>query len=262
MTYRKVFKWILVGLFIAGLITSAYGFLAGWPGTDEWKGDLDKAAELKEVIGTMESNGVETLEGEALEARKKEIQTLNETRTATIKTHNEAVKAKDGLKKNSKEFKAKEAEIAELKNAEQELQIKIYELEEAVTLAGHKADLAEVEAKIANSEKPVNVIIVATYIMIIIVLVTLLIAFIVNWISNPWALLKFGLVLLGAGLLVFAAYAIAKTPDQATVASYGIEGLTAGKVEMTDALLYLTYFMFGATLVVLVASWIAKAVRK
>lgn len=262
MTYRKVFKWILVGLFIAGLITSAYGFLAGWPGTDEWKADLDKAAELKEVVNTMESNGVETLEGAALDARKSEIQTLKDTRIATVNAHNQAVKEKDGLKKNSKEFKEKEAEIAELKNVEQELQIKIYELEEAVTLAGHKADLAEVEAKVANSEKPVNVIIVATYIMIIIVLVSLLIAFIVNWISNPWALLKFGLVLLGAGLLVFAAYAIAKTPDQATVASYGIEGLTAGKVEMTDALLYLTYFMFGATLVVLVASWIAKAVRK
>ena len=35
MKYEKIIKWILALLFVVGVIVSAYGFIAGWPGKEQ-----------------------------------------------------------------------------------------------------------------------------------------------------------------------------------------------------------------------------------
>ena len=98
--------------------------------------------------------------------------------------------------------------------------------------------------------------------MIAVVFLVLLIAFVFNWTKNPKSLIKFAIIIVSAGLLLFVAYKIAPNPTAAEVESYGLEGLTAGDIEMTEVLLYLTYLMFGATIAALITGWIVGATRK
>lgn len=262
MTYRKIFKWLLGILFIVGVVTSAYGFIKGWPGTDEWKGDLATAAELKDVVATMEANGTESLEGAALEQRKAEIAAVKAARADIVAQHKALSESSANLRKNSAAQKEAVAKEKELLAAQDSLMGVEQELQSAVTLTENKAKLAEVEAKIAAGEGPVDVILISTYIMMGLTLLALcVILFVINGINSPMGLLKLVLGLVAIALLVWGAWAIAPgdmiqsetlTPDQ----------ISTTDLKMTDTILYLAYLLFGCTLVALVTSWIVGAVRK
>lgn len=265
MTYKKIFKWLLAILFVIGVITSAFGFINGWPDSEVWKNDHAQANELPQVIAAMEENGVPVMSSSELEAKKADVANLAEIakayseRTTAIKAEIDGAKNKAAKAKLEAEYKAEfdslTAEITTI-NAE------ISEYRQAVELNKHKADLAEVEARIAQGNTSVNVILYSTYIMMAIVLAALLIIiFVVNGMNNPMSLVKVLAAIVIIVGLIAAAYAIAPgdmiqsetlTPDQ----------ISAGDLKMTDTVLYLAYLLFGGTIVALITSWIVGAFRK
>lgn len=265
MTYRKIFKWLLAVLFVIGVITSAFGFINGWPDSEVWKNDHAKAAELPEVIAAMEGNGVPVMSTSELDAKKADVAELSETAKAYSK-RTEAIKAEiDGAKNKAAKAKLEAEYKAEFDSLTAEITLvnaQIAEYKQAVELNKHKEELAEVEARIAQGNTSVNVILYSTYIMMAIVLVALLIIiFVVNGMNNPMSLVKVLAAIVVIVGLIAAAYAIAPgdmiqsetlTPDQ----------ISAGDLKMTDTVLYLAYLLFGGTIVALVTSWIVGAFRK
>jgi uncharacterized membrane protein YqjE len=266
MTYSKIFKWLLAALFVIGVITSAYGFINGWPSDEVWKNDHAKQAELPAVIAAMEEAGVPVMSSSELDAKKAEVAQLTEVakgfskRTEEIKAEiDKAGKNKNLKAKLEKEYKA---EFDSLANEITKINLQVSEYKQAVELNKHKAELAEVEARIAKGESSVNVIIYATYAMMALVLVSLLVIIIImNGLNNPMSLVKLLVVVIIVGGLVAGAYALAPgsmiqsetlTPDQISFAD----------LKMTDTVLYLAYLFFGGAIVALVTSWIVGAVRK
>ena len=266
MAYRKVFKWLLVVLFVAGVITSAFGFINGWPSDEVWKIDHAKQAELPAVIAAKEEAGVPVMSSSELDARKAEVAQLTEVakgyskRTDEIKAEfDKAGKNKSLKAKLEKQFKAEyDSLTAEITN----INLQVSEYNEAVQLNKYKAELAEVEARIKEGETSVNVILYSTYAMMALVLVSLLVIILVmNGITNPMSLVKLLVVVVVLGGLVIGAYTLAPgtmiqsetlTPDQISIAD----------LKMTDTVLYLAYLFFGGAIVALITSWIVGAVRK
>ena len=261
MTYTKIFKWLLAALFVIGVITSAFGFINGWPSDEVWKNDHAKQAELPAVIAAMEEAGVPVLSSSELDAKKAEVAQLTEVakgyskRTEEIKAEIEkAGKNKSAKAKLEKKYKAEFDSLS--------TEITNINLQVSVELNKHKAELAEIEARIAKGETSVNVIIYATYAMMALVLVSLLVIIIVmNGLNNPMSLVKLLVVVLVVGGLVAGAYALAPgsmiqsetlTPDQ----------ISDADLKMTDTVLYLAYLFFGGAIVALITSWIVGAVRK
>ena len=266
MTYTKIFKWLLAALFVIGVITSAYGFINGWPSDEVWKNDHAKQAELPAVIAAMEEAGVPVMSSSELDAKKAEVAQLTEVakgyskRTEEIKAEIEKAGKNKSLKtKLEKQFKA---EFDSLSTEISNINLEVSNYKQAVELNKHKTELAEVEARIAEGTTSVNVILYSTYAMMGLVLIALcVIIFIINGMNNPMSLVKILVALVVIGGLIAAAYAIAPgdmiqsetlTPDQ----------ITEGDLKMTDTVLYLAYLLFGATIAALITSWIVGAVRK
>lgn len=266
MTYSKIFKWLLAALFVIGVITSAYGFINGWPSDEVWKNDHAQATELPQVIAAMEEAGVPVMSSSELDAKKAEVAQLTEVakgyskRTEEIKAEiDKAGKNKNLKAKLEKEFKA---EFDSLSTEIANINLQVSEYKQAVELNKHKATLAEVEARIAQGESSVNVILYSTYAMMALVLISLLVIIIImNGINNPMSLVKLLVVVIVLGGLIAGAYALAPgsmiqsetlTPDQISFAD----------LKMTDTVLYLAYLFFGGAILALITSWIVGAVRK
>ena len=265
MTYKNISKWLLVLLFVVGVVTCTYGFINGWPDKDQWNKDHDVANTLPETIQSMKDAGVETLSDAEIDAKKAEIDAVravaekNNNRLLEIKAKIDAAKSDWSKKKLMKEF---QAETDSLTKVTQECNFVISSYNSAKELNKLEKQLAEVEARIAEGNSSVNTIIYSAYGMIAVVFLVLVIAFVLGWINDPKSLIKFAIIIAAAGLILFIAYKIAPNPTAAEVESYGLEGLTAGDIEMTEVLLYLTYLMFGATVAALITGWIVGATRK
>lgn len=265
MTYKNISKWLLVLLFVVGVVTCAYGFINGWPDKDQWNRDHDVANTLPETIQSMKDAGVEVLSDAQIDAKKAEIDAVraiaekNNNRLLEIKAKIDETKSDWKKKKIAKEF---QAETDSLTKETQDCNFVISSYNSAKELNKLEKQLVEVQARIAEGNASVNTIIYSAYGMIAVVFLVLLIAFVFNWTKNPKSLIKFAIIIVSAGLLLFVAYKIAPNPTAAEVESYGLEGLTAGDIEMTEVLLYLTYLMFGATIAALITGWIVGATRK
>lgn len=265
MAYKKVFKWLLVVLFVVGVLTSAYGFINGWPEDEVWKNDHAQAAELPQVIASMQESGVPVLSASELETRKAEVAALSADaksyteRTSAIKAEIDAAKNKAAKAKLEAKYKA---EFDSLTAQVTEINLQISEYKQAVELNKYMNTLDEINERIASGSASVNTILWATYGMMFATLLALLvIIFVINGLNSPMSLVKILLTILVIGGLVAGAYALAPgdmiqsetlTPDQ----------ISTGDLKMTDTVLYLAYLMFGATLVALVTSWVVGAVRK
>jgi uncharacterized membrane protein YidH (DUF202 family) len=264
MNYKNISKWLLVFLFVVGVITCAYGFINGWPDKDQWNKDNDVANTLPATIQSMKDAGTEVLSDAEIDAKKAEIDAV---RAIAERNNNRLVEIKAQIDKapewrKKKVAKELQPETDSLTKEAHECNIVISAYNSAKELNKLEKQLAEVEARLAKGNASVNTILYSAYAMIAVVLIVLLIAFGYNWSKDPKALIKFAIVIATAGLLLFIAYKIAPNPTEAQVESYGLEGLTAGDIEMTDVLLYLTYLMFGATIAALVTSWVVGATRK
>ncbi len=264
MTYNKIFKWLLVVLFIAGVLTSAWGFINGWPDDEVWKNDHAQVQELPEVIASMEESGVPVLSDSELEAKKAEVATLTEEakayteRTNAIKAEIDAAKSKAAKAKLEANYKE---EFNELTAKVTEINLQVAEYKQAVELNKYKKTLAEVEDRIASGNSSVNTIMAATYGMMGLALLSLVvIIFIVSSINNPMSLVKLLIGIVVICVIIGGAYMLA--PGTELVEFHGDVPPTAGDLKLTDTVLYLAYLAFGATIVALVTSWIVGAVRK
>ena len=265
MTYKNISKWLLVLLFVVGVVTCTYGFINGWPDKDQWNKDHDVANTLPATISSMKEAGTEVLSDAQIDAKKAEIDVVrataekNNNRLLEIKAKIDEAKSDWKKKQLMKEF---QAETDALTKETQECNLVISAYNNAKELNKLEKQLAEVQARIAKGNASVNTIIYSAYGMIAVVFLVLFIAFVYNWSKNPKSLIKFAIVIVAALILLFVAYKIAPNPTAAEVESYGLEGLTAGDIEMTEVLLYLTYLMFGATIAALITGWIVGATRK
>lgn len=264
MTYRKIFKWLLVALFAVGVLTSAWGFINGWPGDEEWKNDHALVEELPVIIEEMEAMGVKDMSSSELETYKNDVDAMRLVSNACserVNAINEVIAAEKNTKKQAKLKESFKAESDSLRAIVDSYQFMKLDLDQATTLNKHKTALAEAEARIASGNSSVNTIMAGTYAMMGVALLSLfVIIFVVSGINNPLSLAKIVLGLVVIGAIIVGAYLLA--PGTELVEFHGDVPPTAADLKLTDTVLYLAYLAFGATIVALLTSWVVGAVRK
>ena len=112
----------------------------------------------------------------------------------------------------------------------------------------------------SNSNAPVDNILYGAYGFAALTIAAVFFGVVViGGINNPKSLLKMlgGLVVIAA--IAAAAYAVA--PGTPAVGYLG-DPVSDGTLKLTDTVLYLTYFTFGASILALVVGWVVGATRK
>ena len=111
-----------------------------------------------------------------------------------------------------------------------------------------------------NGNAPVDNMLYCTYAFAAVALLAVVFGVVViGGINNPKSLLKMliGLVVIGG----IAAVAYVLAPGTPAVGYLG-EPVSDGTLKLTDTVLNLTYFTFGASILALVVGWIVGATRK
>ena len=112
----------------------------------------------------------------------------------------------------------------------------------------------------SNGNAPVDNILYCTYAFAAVALLAVVFGVVViGGINNPKSLLKMLLGLVVIGGIAAVAYVLA--PGTPAVGYLG-EPVSDGTLKLTDTVLNLTYFTFGASILALVVGWIVGAVRK
>ena len=111
-----------------------------------------------------------------------------------------------------------------------------------------------------NGNAPVDNILYCAYAFAAVAILAVVIGVVViGGINNPKSLLKLVLGLVVIAGVVAVAYVLA--PGTPAVGYIGPE-VPAGTLKLTDTILNLTYLLFGASILSLVAGWIIGATRK
>ena len=112
----------------------------------------------------------------------------------------------------------------------------------------------------ANNNAAVDNILYCTYAFAAITVLAVVFGVVViGGINNPKTLLKLLLGLVVIAAIVAVAYVLA--PGTPAVGYLG-EPVSDGTLKLTDTVLNLTYFAFGASVLALVVGWIVSATRK
>ena len=112
----------------------------------------------------------------------------------------------------------------------------------------------------SNADAPVDNMLYCTYAFAGIALLAVVFGVVViGGINNPKSLLKMLLGLVVIGGIAAVAYVLA--PGTPAVGYLG-EPVSDGTLKLTDTVLNLTYFTFGASILALVVGWIVGAIRK
>lgn len=268
MLYRKIFKWLLVCLFVVGVITSAFGFINGWPETKKWANDQKLAEELPVVIEDLKVSGAEELTKAELDEKKAEIDALTVVAKEKLAASN-AITETIEKAKGSKKTRLEKEYAPVLDSLSKEIlaingEISKYNLSRE--LLDNQTQLNEVEERIATGNSSVNTILYSTYVMFVIAIVALFIViFVITGMNSPMGLVKIlvGVVIIGA--IVYGAWALAPGSELHPAEYYrnmGTEAPAAGDLKMTDTVLYLAYLLVGGTAVALLTSWVVGAIRK
>ena len=168
MSYKKIFKWLLVTLFVVGIITSAFGFINGWPETKEWENDQKIAKELPPVIQALDdeleaNKGTVVRIADELKAKKPQMDTLqmetqklSDQKTSILESiENETNKERERLQKVhqaeldvlSEKITANNDVIEEFNNALKHAE------NEGLPLEGLKAQMAQMETLQKETQK-------------------------------------------------------------------------------------------------------------
>ncbi len=111
-----------------------------------------------------------------------------------------------------------------------------------------------------NGNAPVDALLYCAYAFAAIAILAVLLGVVViGGINNPKSLLKLGIGIVAIGAIIAVAYVLA--PGTPAVGYLG-EPVSDGTLKLTDTMLNLTYFVFGASILALVAGWIIGATRK
>ena len=107
----------------------------------------------------------------------------------------------------------------------------------------------------SNGDAPVDAMLYYAYAMVVIALV----AVVITAINNPKSLLKLGLYLVGAAVIIAGAYFLA--PGTPAVGYLGAP-VSDATLKFTDTLLNLTYLCCGLSVVSIIVGAIVAAARK
>lgn len=110
-----------------------------------------------------------------------------------------------------------------------------------------------------GSDGSVNALLYWTYAMAVLAIVAILIAIGRDCVINPKTLVRIGLVLGGAVVLIGVAYAFA---SGAPAVGYVGAPVSDGELKLTDTILNLTYITVAAAVVAIITSAIMDAVKK
>ncbi|MBR4978498.1 MAG: hypothetical protein IKY95_06060 [Bacteroidales bacterium] len=111
-----------------------------------------------------------------------------------------------------------------------------------------------------NGNAPVDNMLYCTYAFAAVALLAVVFGVVViGGINNPKSLLKMLLGLVVIGGIAAVAYVLA--PGTPAVGYLG-DPVSDGTLKLTDTVLNLTYFTFGASILALVVGWIVGAIRK
>ncbi|MBE6240732.1 MAG: hypothetical protein E7115_04460 [Bacteroidales bacterium] len=273
MSYRKIFKWLLVVLFITGLVTSVFGFLNEWPDTDEWKLHKKNAKDLPKLIEKAKEDGVRELTKAELNDKKNvvavELAKKGNDATAKFNELQKEIDSKKGREKTRLAAKYK-SEMDSLTTiaiaANDSLTIVKNEYAKEYELRTNIDKLNEAEAYIANGDASVDTILIGTYVMFAIAVLALFtVIFVITGMNSLKSLGKIIVWMIIIGLIVFIAWKIAPGDALHPDSFYKERGAAIpadGDLKMTDSILYLTYLLVGGTFIALIVSWVVGAIRK
>ena len=112
----------------------------------------------------------------------------------------------------------------------------------------------------SNGNAPVDNILYCAYAFAAIAIAAVLLGvLVIGGINNPKSLVKLVLGVVAIAAVVAVAYVLA--PGTPAVGYLG-EPVSDGTLKLTDTILNLTYLLFGASILSLVAGWIIGATRK
>ena len=112
----------------------------------------------------------------------------------------------------------------------------------------------------SNGNAPVDNILYCTYAFALVTIAAVVFGVVViGGINNPKSLLKLLAALVAIVAIIAVAYVLA--PGTPAVGYIG-DPVSDAALKLTDTILNLTYFLFGGTLLALVAGWIIGAIRK
>ena len=112
----------------------------------------------------------------------------------------------------------------------------------------------------SNGDAPVDAMLYYAYAMVVIALVAVILgAVVITAINNPKSLLKLGLYLVGAAVIIAGAYFLA--PGTPAVGYLGAP-VSDATLKCTDTLLNLTYLCCGLSVVSIIVGAIVAAARK
>lgn len=262
MTYKKIIKWLLVVLFVFGVITSFFGFFHGWPEDRQWKEDHKNVPVLTEQVNSLKAMDTPEWSDKEITVKKVEVDTLKARADKKKANAEKLIEKKAKLSKTSKAAQALQTEIDGLKAEVDSININIAQLNNAINLNKYQKDLAAAEERIATGNTSVDTILYSTYVMVALVLIALIIIiFVINSINNPFSLVKLLIAIGIIGGLVYGAWTLAPG-DMIQSETMSADQISHADLKMTDTVLYLAYLLFGGTIVALITTWIVGAVRK
>lgn len=271
MNYGKILKWSTVGFLVLGLIFSVYGFINGWPTTE----DISTVAKAEESIESAKGN-IEFAKSSIDDAKKelsKAIDTVAIAIDAAEKAATAVTEAKSKSEKAAKQKALVKAEEAAYKLIEEEYfaksQLKISEN----ALKTAEKDFKTTQSEIESAESrifSVQLIIIGGYIFAAITILSVIFGVVVlGGMNNPKSLIKLGIGVVAIIVIVLLAIVIA--PDAGDSAKdipvelankLQATGDLNGALSLTDTMMNLTYLLGAGTIAALIASWIIGFTRK
>ena len=113
----------------------------------------------------------------------------------------------------------------------------------------------------SNDAQPVDVVLYWAYALVGIAVVSaVLVSVVINALNNPKSLIRLGIVLLAAAVVMGGAYLLA--PGSPAVGLVSAELPSAGTLKLTDTILNLTYLACGVAVLSVVVGEIVALFRK
>lgn len=273
MQYKKIFKWLLVCLFIVGIITAAYGFINNWPEDKVWKNSKSLVSKLPgEIKYLKDTLGVELLTKSELKEKAIEIELMNNVGkdcSAKAKVLTDEIENAKASKSKQKRLIAQYQPTLDSLTAVMEgIKAMKETYEQEKELEDKVATYNKAKDYIANGDASVNTILYGTYFMVVIAILALFtVIFIITGLNNPKSLVSILIGVIVIAALVIGAWMMAPGtpihgPEYYQALGPDAKVPSEGDLKLTDAVLYLTYLLVGATVVSLVTSWIVGAIRK
>jgi len=106
-----------------------------------------------------------------------------------------------------------------------------------------------------------DIALVWAYILVLLTLIASIIFPLISVISNPKGLIRLGLVLAGAAVLIVVSYLLSKGTPIDIIGYTGTDNSDPAKLKMIDTVLFVTYILFGMALASILYAIISRAFK-